>query len=339
MTLDTYFERSKKDKEHPFVMIPKSILKDNNISLAARAVLFYLLSLPDNWRVNPQQVAATLNINKETMYRYLKELITHAYCQRVDVRDKGKKLCCVYRFSEEPMVQISEVVKKEEFIKTVRRTEKPYTVLPYTENADINNTQTSNDKDNNNTSDPSATSDNLCSEIPPIPLKGGVSPASGRLASFLFDTLKKISPDMKIPSMITWSRQMDLIMRVDGRSEEDLRKAINFILEQHNTATSEFTWSKAIRSPDKLRKHYDSLVLQMNQKPSKPKDQKSIKETLIQKGFKNRSTHNGATCYLTDEVIAFERGMNHKTLVLKEKGFWDQFRNLLSHFGIQGDKS
>lgn len=72
--------RGKHNKEHPYVMISKSMLKDKSISPQSKGVLCYLLSLPDDWKTNPRQVAEAMGVGEERIYTALRELIKENYC-------------------------------------------------------------------------------------------------------------------------------------------------------------------------------------------------------------------------------------------------------------------
>ncbi|MFT5872792.1 MAG: hypothetical protein ACI8WT_001729 [Clostridium sp.] len=89
-----------------------------------------------------------------------------------------------------------------------------------------------------------------------------------RLANFLWSYIKNNNKEAKEPKLEIWSKGFDLIIRVDKRKVEDIKKVI--IFSQQN----EF-WYKNILSPDKLRKHYEKLILQMKE----PKYAKNKKES------------------------------------------------------------
>lgn len=76
-----------------------------------------------------------------------------------------------------------------------------------------------------------------------------------------------------------------------------------------------------------------------NSKPSSKATQpfKSFEEQnkdLVNKHFRNYCLYKGATCYISNESIAFERGMNHKQLKFKEFGFKEQLNNIIRSFGF-----
>jgi predicted phage replisome organizer len=84
-----------------------------------------------------------------------------------------------------------------------------------------------------------------------------------RLAAYLFKHIRKNNESSKEPNWSTWAKQFDYILRVDKRDLEEVKQIIRFC------QTDEF-WHKNILSPDKLRKQYDRLYLEMK-KPVKNK--------------------------------------------------------------------
>jgi hypothetical protein len=92
----------------------------------------------------------------------------------------------------------------------------------------------------------------------------------GRLTTFFFEKLKEINPKLKTPNMIQWTKEMKWLLEHDKRTEDEVVKLIEYILEQHKNPKSDFTWSQAVISPMKLRKHFSTIWLEMQKKKSKP---------------------------------------------------------------------
>lgn len=67
-----------------------------------------------------------------------------------------------------------------------------------------------------------------------------------------------------------------------------------------------------------------------------PSEKLSIRSKIEEK-FQRGKFYNGAECLINEDGVAFQRGMNHRQLKFSEKGFPDQFKNLLMHFGISDD--
>ncbi|MGX7745659.1 hypothetical protein [Rhodopseudomonas parapalustris] len=77
-----------------------------------------------------------------------------------------------------------------------------------------------------------------------------------RLASYLYRYIKSNNPNAKEPNYEKWAKTFDYMLRVDKRDVEEIKQVIKF------SQTDSF-WFKNILSPDKLRKQYETLFLQM----------------------------------------------------------------------------
>lgn len=71
-----------KNKDHPFVMISKSLIQDKDLSLKARGLMAFLLSKPDDWEIYITQLASSLKEHRETITKVMNELIEAGYCNR-----------------------------------------------------------------------------------------------------------------------------------------------------------------------------------------------------------------------------------------------------------------
>ncbi|MGK0466660.1 hypothetical protein [Clostridium sp.] len=96
-----------------------------------------------------------------------------------------------------------------------------------------------------------------------------------RLSSYLWNYIKKNNEQAKKPNMQKWSKGFDSILRIDSRTIDDIKKVIVF------SQKNEF-WYKNILSPDKLRKHYEKLTLQMKE-PKYEKGKGKFVDNCIQR--------------------------------------------------------
>ena len=88
-----------------------------------------------------------------------------------------------------------------------------------------------------------------------------------RLSQYLFNWIKKNNKDVKEPNFENWSKTFDLIIRIDKRDFEEIKKIIKW------TQENDF-WFKIILSPTSLRKHYDKFILEIKT-PTLPKKGKT----------------------------------------------------------------
>lgn len=181
-----------------------------------------------------------------------------------------------------------------------------------------------------------STSDNICSvTIPPTP-KGGVSEQSSDVTSFFYESLKSLNPKLKKPDLNKWAIEIDRMMRIDERSEEEIRTVIKYVIHQHDNPSSDgFRWSNNVLSPEKLRKHFAQLWALATQKSAPAKTKKTLRQAVEEMGFKHGEFYNQAECFISDSEIAFQRGMTHQYVKFSEKGFWDQFENIARKLGIK----
>lgn len=105
------------------------------------------------------------------------------------------------------------------------------------------------------------------------------------LFNFFFSILKEINPKIQKPNEEKWIKQFDLLMTQDMRTEQEIRQIIEFLLQDHQKPSANgFTWSKAVQSPEKLRKHFAAMWLQMTQvNPKQEKEKQSEKKFDISK--------------------------------------------------------
>lgn len=94
----------------------------------------------------------------------------------------------------------------------------------------------------------------------PVPAKA-VTPnlTAKKLSQDLYDFLIGINPDQKQPNFESWTRVFDLMLRVDNRTEEQIRYILNWLYK--STDKNALFWRRNILSPNKLRDHFDRLIL------------------------------------------------------------------------------
>ncbi|WP_202976409.1 hypothetical protein [Anaerophilus nitritogenes] len=86
-----------------------------------------------------------------------------------------------------------------------------------------------------------------------------------RLANYLKKYILKNNPKARVPGlkdMDKWSIHIDRLIRLDGRTDEEVKKVIQW-------CQKDSFWMTNILSTQKLRKNFDTLFLQMNNERSK----------------------------------------------------------------------
>jgi hypothetical protein len=72
-------------KNQPYFFFSRATAQDRSLSWAARGVLAYLLSKPDDWEVDPQDLEQ--NCGRDKVYNLLAELSAAKYLERKTIRD------------------------------------------------------------------------------------------------------------------------------------------------------------------------------------------------------------------------------------------------------------
>lgn len=73
-----------------FTIIPNELLQREDLSFFSRGLLCYLLSLPDDWRINVSVISDKFQESERKILVSLKELIELGYCKRDPRRIDGK---------------------------------------------------------------------------------------------------------------------------------------------------------------------------------------------------------------------------------------------------------
>jgi hypothetical protein len=75
-----------------FVVMDQRAVEDDRLSWAARGLLCYLLSRPDDWKVLVNDLRKRGNLGRDGIYRLLKELRTVGYAKFLRLRDRNGRI-------------------------------------------------------------------------------------------------------------------------------------------------------------------------------------------------------------------------------------------------------
>lgn len=89
-----------------------------------------------------------------------------------------------------------------------------------------------------------------------------------KICKYFFAVLLKSKPNQNEPNWQNWCKDIALFLRVDKPSNEEIKTVINFAHDSSN-ATDKFSWIPNLRSPKKLREHFEKILLTVNQKDLK----------------------------------------------------------------------
>lgn len=93
-----------------------------------------------------------------------------------------------------------------------------------------------------------------------------------KLSELLYQSILNNDEKFKKPDLSKWASHIDKLIRIDGRSEEEIRKVIEF------ASTNDF-WKSNILSTSKLRKQFPTLIIQIKRGEKNGFNTKSSEQT------------------------------------------------------------
>ena len=125
-----------------YYMLPSSVIEDRRLSWAARGLLVYLLSKPDNWCVkmtdllNQTRQAIGGRSGRDKVYKVINELRTAGYLYQEFIREGGGFRGVEYEVSEVPDLEQAAIyvasVQAKAYAKGKSGGDEPFTDLPET---------------------------------------------------------------------------------------------------------------------------------------------------------------------------------------------------------------
>ena len=123
-------------------MINKKGIQDPNLSWAAKGLLAYLLSLPDDWKIYVKELTNHTSGGRDHTYTVIRELLRSGYMEKVEYRYKGRVLALNYNVFEVPIdvtnhdntkARIVKINDEGGIVETIENT----TCEPHPENKDV----------------------------------------------------------------------------------------------------------------------------------------------------------------------------------------------------------
>jgi len=104
-------------RRHRFVVMDQRAVEDDRLSWAARGLLCYLLSRPDDWKVLVNDLRKRGNLGRDGIYRLLRELRTLGYARFQRSRDKHGRIrggiYLIREIAESPYPDLPDTVKPD----------------------------------------------------------------------------------------------------------------------------------------------------------------------------------------------------------------------------------
>ena len=98
-------------KNKNYTTISNQLFKNKGISLKAKGLMAYLLSLPNDWNLSINGIVACSKEGRRSIGNTIKELISAGYIERNQIRDKGKFIGYDYFVFEQPKCSFAETDK------------------------------------------------------------------------------------------------------------------------------------------------------------------------------------------------------------------------------------
>lgn len=118
--------------EDSYTMISNRLARESNLSLQAKGIYIFMRSHRSGWSMNVRSVSEALGVSKDTVSKYINELIEFGYIQREQAQGSDGQFGDVrYLILSEPCPNSPDTV-----IQDSTRPKSPDTVLPDTVNQD-----------------------------------------------------------------------------------------------------------------------------------------------------------------------------------------------------------
>lgn len=255
----TTIRRGRHDKENPYFLASKKMFKDKSLSLDARGLMGYLLTLKDDWVTHPRQVASEVGVGKTKIYNLLNELIAAGYASKeTSLCPKGRFTGVTYFFYEEKLDKPQEI-KKQSTVSANPDTENPDPVTRTLMNKD------SIDKIPNTLLKVPKGTEERVDKISPESFSSEVL-ETGQL---MIEGMRIVKPDYSAANgkLLGMLVEIDRMIRLDKRSPEK-------IVEVFRWALSDSFWADKVFKPNPakyLRDKFDQLEMKMISKPDEHK--------------------------------------------------------------------
>ena len=94
-----------------FTIIPNDIIRNKTLRDRARFLFCYMASMPDEWKFYQGVMAKELGYTKDTLRKYIEELLQTGYLNREQRRETGKFDSYDYTLNFSPCMENTDTVK------------------------------------------------------------------------------------------------------------------------------------------------------------------------------------------------------------------------------------
>lgn len=100
-----FIERCPHDKENPYALINRELIRDFRLHPSVRWMIIYLLSMKNGWKISPKQLkkhcSGHFGCGRDKIYDWINEAIEAGYMKKEEWKEGGLKRCR-YLLSEFP---------------------------------------------------------------------------------------------------------------------------------------------------------------------------------------------------------------------------------------------
>ncbi len=126
--------------------------------------------------------------------------------------------------------------------------------------------------------------------------KGRPSDAAFELSGYFFSMVKLRLPNAKNPNVEAWSREFDLMIRIDGREPGKVRALIAWMQDDF--------WGTVVLSPKKLREKWDQIEAKMKSKAAaEPKQEPPDTRPKCSRCHADPATETGGLCRVCAKAV------------------------------------
>ena len=290
------FQRCPHDKENPYSMISRELIRDQSISPECRWLIIYLLANKDNWKINIRQIINHCKgqMGRDRVYAVIKEAIDSGYILREEFTTEKNLRRTRYFVSESP-----------KFKKCLR--------LPDFQEAESENPEKPDYKEEASSKEKQK--------------EGNASPSiEERLSNFLLSKIQNHKPNFTGKVIPKWLHDSQKLIKM--RSSDELKKVIDWVCDDP-------FWSGVVMSPGNLLKNLDKIEMQMIKKsdssPSKAQENQKLAEK-VKEQFPDRNEIELGYNYI--EFRMGRMGVPDPHLVFGDNGFEEQLHNNLRKIGL-----
>lgn len=247
----------------------QNVMRNKTITPEAKSIYAYLASFAGNNEIcypGIELMMGELPMGKERFYKHMKILIDNGIVHKEQERSGSKFSRNIYSINSFPDATYNVLQQSENQTTEIPTTENQATEIPIADDTTAN--MNSSNINSLKTNSPNSIVD-TANALPTTP-KFSDESFEMLCVNTIIQSCLDMYPNSKVPSIYKekekWSNEIEKMKRLDGRTEEEIRQALYF-------AINDSFWKQNIRSAKKLREKFETLIIQSKQKKGSGKKQ------------------------------------------------------------------